>query len=126
MLTLEEVTKKTAEILKLGNDQLGYITQDLVDADNIRDIGDADGSAGNFDKTVKLVLYGHNTRYGAVVINGVTYQCYWFEYGGAAPTKDPGLACGNFKTYYLRMDQFDHNYLDKCSDKTERWSFTSK
>jgi hypothetical protein len=126
MLTLEDVIKKTAEILKLDNDQLGYITQDLVDADNARDAQDADGAAGNFDKAIKLTLYGHNVRYGAVILNGTTYHCYWYEYGGAAPTADPRLACGNFKTYYLLMDRFDHYYMDKCTDKTERWRFVSK
>jgi hypothetical protein len=124
MLSLEEVKKKTAELLGKDESQLGYITQELLDRQSSSNVLDARGA----DKSVtNLVVYGHNVRYGAVYIGDQTYQCYWFESGPTAPATNPEWACRNDATHYALMDYFDHNYLGNCQyDNTEAWQFVSR
>ena len=96
-----------------------YITEDLVRSDAA--LGpEAEVSSG--PQVLAAVLYGNNVRYGSRVINGTTYQVYYFEHGGTYTNSND--ACGNKLTAWARQDVWHHTYLGKCPSGREKWSFS--
>jgi hypothetical protein len=96
-----------------------YITDDLMKSDAA--LGpEAEVSSGS--QAVAEVLYGNNARYGSRVINGTTYQVYYFEHGGTFTNSND--ACGTTYTAWARQDVWHHKYLGKCPNQREKWSFS--
>jgi hypothetical protein len=123
-LTKEVVQRKTLEILKKDDLDVSYITQELVDSDN--NGGHTNGEellSSDTEGAPLLTLWGNNARYGTVTINGQNWQCYYYEYGGNAPTSNRNLACGTNKTFYLLMQDWHHTYDGNCQSGRERWRF---
>ena len=119
--TLEEVKQQSQEIL--GKDLLiefDYITQEMVDADN----GNSADDAAAEDRDVKLrQFWGNNARTGGRVIDGQNYNVYYFE---SAQPLSRNEACRTDRTWFLRMDQWNHTYAGKCNSGREGWYFTPR
>lgn len=116
MKTIEEIRQTTADMLGVSNDSLDYITVESILADE--KLGD-DLQVGQ--DVAAATLYGNNARYGARVINGTTYQVYYFEHGG--DYQNANDACGTAYTAWARQDVWHHTYLGKCPNGREKWSF---
>ena len=111
------IRSKTIELLGKPDIDVSLITEESVAADSAR----AEATPFADDSlALKTVWYGNNARYGARVVNGVTYQGYWFENDGQA--SGPG-ACSTAYTGFVTVN-WHHAYLGKCPSGRERWSFT--
>lgn len=116
ILNAATVQQKTRELLGNGRDY-SYITDDLVRADA------ALGAEREVKAEANAILHGNNARYGARVINGTTYQVYYFE--TLADAYNPNHACGTAQTWWARMDIWHHQYVGVCTNiGRERWQFT--
>jgi len=111
-LTVSVVKQKTRELLGGDDIDYGYITDDLVQKDSA--LGPEVELKG--DKAINTVYIGNNPRYGAMDINGTTYQGYFFDYA-------PGDPCGSSHVWFVTVD-WHHNYVGKCPNGREQWTFT--
>ena len=118
-LSAEIVRQRTSELLGMPELDLSYVTDELVAEDasvkNLEGLGPPEGID-------TATLWGNNTRYGAVTINGVTHQCYWFNQGGDITNQS--TACGSGFRYYATTALWHHTYQGKCQSGRERWSFS--
>jgi len=92
-----------------------YITDETMAADAA--LG-ADAEASS----TAAILYGNNSRYGTRTINGVNYQVYYFDTEGDCSKRSDG--CGSRSVCWARMDMWHHQYLSKCGNGRELWSFS--
>jgi hypothetical protein len=112
-LTLDEVKKRTMELLETSNaEDVAYITQAMVDAN---DTATEDGvsSAVNYKSprsgVLLTTLWGHNMRYGQR--NGRDVYVYERADGPA----NEANACGEV-TKYIYWDSWDHHSTNlRCS-----------
>ena len=119
-ITLEEVKKKTMELLETNDPKdVEYITAEMVESDqNLTD--DDEISKGNVESLT--AYYGHNMRYSNVRIGGRTYQVYVVDNGGN--WTQPSAGCGNSHTGWLRQDVFHHQVIGNCSSRDAKLKFT--
>lgn len=118
-LTLDQVKQKTNEVL--GKNliiEFNYITQEMVDTDN-----SLAGDDAAMESIRLATIWGNNARTNIRTINGVNYNVYYFE--GVQPFGN-NVACNTDRTWYLRMDQWNHNYAGKCNSGREAWYFTQR
>ena len=118
-LTVDSVREETKKLLGRDDINYDYITDETVAADAA--LGDE--SALDTDDTI-TTYYGNNARYGLVTINGVNKQVYFFNNGDQQASQ--GNMCGTSWTLYLLTDYWHHNYLGKCGNGRESWSFTRR
>ena len=103
----------------VDNVDFSYFTEERKKAD--ASLG-PEAQVRSSEAAAAAVLYGNNARYGARVINGTTYQVYYFEHGGTYT--NVADACGTQYTAWARQDLWHHKYLGKCPSGREKWSFS--
>lgn len=124
ILTLDEVKKKTMELLETEDpNDVSYITQEMIEEDSkVTDEDEIDFLMKSNNLT-KGPLYGHNMRYGSVTRNGRNYSVYLFN-TGSDYTK-LASACGNkYTTAWARQAGWNHQKIGSCSGGDAKIKFT--